>query len=185
MKELINVLFGGMGNFSNLINEIELIGIKYKDSDGVHDVVFNEKLWNCKKECSCDKESCDCCHTCENKLSVAEMFLQDECSLRNSNDIPTNFADLSDGSYVYLKSNKDTALFGIFSHIKDDVIYFYATICAEDGETFVSYNDCCFGLKEWNIYSVNADEEQYMNELLEEDGWKFDIVNKKFNIVRR
>ena len=45
MFDLFNVLLKGF-NFDEVMSNVEVIGIRYKDEKGVHDVVLNEEIVN-------------------------------------------------------------------------------------------------------------------------------------------
>lgn len=190
MNKLFDELFNTFG-FSNVLNEVEIVGFKYKDKDGVHDVVFNKELWGCNCDDNCD-DDCKCeCHNNTvqpNELTVdyvKEYFLRDEMSLRHENSVAVKLEDLKDGDYVYVKSD-NSAFFGIFSHTANDVIYFYATICNDNNEeAVVAYNDCCLGVNSWTFYYTKPLEGEFVDTVLAEDGWRFDNNVKKFNLADR
>ena len=190
MNKLFDELFNAFG-LSNVLNGVEIVGFKYKDKDGLHEVVFNKELWGCNCDNNCD-DNCKCeCHNDKERPAeltvdyVKEYFLRDEMCLRNEKSVAVKLEDLKDGDYVYAKSD-NSAFFGIFSHTANDVIYFYATICNDDNEeVVVAYNDCCLGVNNWTFYYTKPLEDELVDTVLAEDGWRFDNDVKKFNLAER
>lgn len=188
MFDLLNVLLKGF-NFDEVMSNVEVIGIRYKDEKGVHDVVLNEELWfnnDEKEQVSVEDETAGCV---QNPVEfISKKYDEDDMSFRNDNDIHYNANQLNEGDFVYAKS-KASGIFGIFSHTANDVIYFNATILPniydEDGEVVdtddrVAFNDTCFGVEDWKFYRVTALERAFIEEVLNDNGWVFNLENKKF-----
>ena len=188
MFDLFNVLLKGF-NFDEVMSNVEVIGIRYKDEKGVHDVVLNEDLWfknDEKEQVSVEEDTTGCP---ENPVEmISKKYDEDEMSFRNDNDVYYNANELTEGDYVYAKS-KAAGIFGIFSHTANDVIYFNATILPnvydEEGEAVytddrVAFNDTCFGVEDWKFYRVTALERAFIDEVLKDNGWVFNLENKKF-----
>ena len=188
MFDLFNVLLKGF-NFDEVMSNVEVIGIRYKNEKGVHDVVLNEELWfknEDKEQIPVEDNTAGCV---ENPVEmISKKYDEDDMSFRNDNDICYNANELNDGDFVYAKS-KASGIFGIFSHTANDVIYFNATILPniyeEDGEVVdtddrVSFNDICFGVEDWKFYRVTALERAFIEEVLNDNGWVFNSENKKF-----
>lgn len=188
MFDLFNVLLKGF-NFDEVMSNVEVIGIRYKDEKGVHDVVLNEELWfkNEEKEQVPVEDNTAGCP--ENPVEmISKKYDEDEMSFRNDNDVHYNANQLKEGDYVYAKS-KAAGIFGIFSHTANDVIYFNATILPnvydENGEVVytddrVAFNDTCFGVNDWKFYRVTALERAFIDEVLHNNGWVFNLETKKF-----
>lgn len=188
MFDLFNVLLKGF-NFDEVMSNVEVIGIRYKDEKGIHDVVLNEDLWfknDEKEQVSVEDDTAGCV---QNPVElISKKYDEDDMSFRNDNDIHYNANQLNEGDFVYAKS-KTSGIFGIFSHTANDVIYFNATILPniydEDGEVVntddrVAFNDTCFGVEDWKFYRVTALERAFIDEVLKDNGWVFNLENKKF-----
>lgn len=188
MFDLFNVLLKGF-NFDEVMSNVEVIGIRYKDEKGVHDVVLNEELWfknDDKEQVLVEDDTAGCV---QNPVEmISKQYDEDEMSFRNDNDVYYNANELKEGDFVYAKS-KAAGIFGIFSHTANDVIYFNATILPniydEDGEVVdtddrVAFNDVCFGVEDWKFYRVTALERAFIDEVLKDNGWVFNLENKKF-----
>ena len=185
MFDLFNVLLKGF-NFDDVMSNVEVIGIRYKDANGVHDVVLNEELWfknDEKEQVSVEDDTAGCL---DNPVElIANQYDEDDMSFRNDNDDYLTANMLKDGDFVYAKS-KSSGIFGIFSHTDEDVIYFNATILPnlfdDNGECDdrVAFNDTCFGVEDWKFYRVTALERAFIDEVLKDNGWVFNLENKKF-----
>ena len=187
MFDLFNVLLKGF-NFDEVMSNVEVIGIRYKDEKGVHDVVLNEELWfknDEKEQVSVEEDTAGCI---DNPVElISNQYDEDDMSFHNDNDDYLTANMLKDGDFVYAKS-KSSGIFGIFSHTANDVIYFNATILPnlfdEDGvecsDDRVAFNDTCFGVDDWKFYYATPLEREFITEVLNDSGWVFNLETKKF-----
>ena len=164
-------------------NDLELVGLKYKDSTGVYDLVFNEELWNIKSTTDLNDED----ELCSSIDELMQVFIDCDRFMRPDDEYGVKLEDLHDGDYVYIRSAAMGA-YGIFSHYDKNHVYFYITFdtdsCSNRIDYILNFNDIIHNDEEaWDIFLANETERVLIDKLLADRDFIFNKEIKKFNHI--
>lgn len=163
-------------------SDLELVGLKYKDSAGVHDLVFNEELWNMKSTTELNDED----EFMPDVDELKQVFIDCDRFMRPDDEYGVKLEDLHDGDYVYIRSAAMGA-YAIFSHYDKNHIYFYVTFdtdsYTDDLDYIINFNDVIANNQTWDIFLVNDLEQRLIDESLRDVDFVFNKETKKFNHI--
>lgn len=175
LKNLFEELF-------KVTSDLELVGLKYKDSMGVHDLVFNEELWNMKSVADLNDED----EFMSDVDELKQVFIDCDRFMRPDDEYGVKLEDLCDGDYVYIRSAAMGA-YAIFSHYDENHVYFYITFDAnsytDDLDCIINFNDTVANNQTWDIFLANGLERCLIDKSLHDIDFVFNKETKKFNHI--